>query len=316
MKFVITGASGHIGNNLVRMINERFPEARIVALLRRNVQKELFGAKCKQVIGDLLSEQFLRENISSDDIVIHCAAFIDMSDKQSFKTFEINFTMTKRICDICHVVGVTKFIYLSSVDAIYKAGNGGEIVEPKYYYPEKIEGFYGSTKALATSYVLKVMGEDATFNAGIILPSAVIGANDYKPSEVGGIIKRTLKGGLQFGIKGGYNFVGVLDVCSAILSLAVSEHRGQYIVAGENISVEELYMAINEYKGINRKPIILPTFIARLACPFIKVLTPLTIKALQEEHNYSSKRAMRHLCYKITPFKEVLKSTIDWLESH
>ena len=47
-RFVITGASGHIGNNLVRMTEKLFPEIKITALTRRTVGKELDGTKCTQ----------------------------------------------------------------------------------------------------------------------------------------------------------------------------------------------------------------------------------------------------------------------------
>ena len=45
MRFVITGATGHIGNNLVRLLNEKDPEAEIITLLRRKNPKELEGTE-------------------------------------------------------------------------------------------------------------------------------------------------------------------------------------------------------------------------------------------------------------------------------
>lgn len=70
MNFVITGASGHIGNNLVRMTEKRFPDIKVTALLRRDDCKELEGTRCEKVVGDICDREFLSENITGDDVVI------------------------------------------------------------------------------------------------------------------------------------------------------------------------------------------------------------------------------------------------------
>ncbi len=316
MRYIITGASGHIGNNLVRMINKTYPDAEVIALTRRKITRELNGARYTEAVGNLEDAEFISENIAEGDIVIHSAGVIDLTDKKQDEMHRINYLMTKLIVDICLTKNVKKFIYIGSVDAIYKDGKPDAITEPAEYFPDKMPTGYGRTKALATEYVLKLINEHPEFNAGIIMPTAVIGINDMKPSEAGKIIQGTLKGAPEFGIKGGYNFVDVRDVCKAILSLAESEGRGQYIISGEDVSVKELYEFINRYKGLKRKPMIIPNCIALLACPFVKILNKTMIEVLQEPHNYSSARAQKELGYKATPIDEVLRNTIDWHEKN
>ncbi len=316
MRYVITGASGHIGNNLVRMINERFPEAEVVALTRRKILNELSGTHCRQVVGDLGDEAFLRENIHEGDRVIHSAGLIDLSGRKRDEMLSVNYEMTRKISDVSREACVGKFVYIGSVDAIARNGSEESIGEPEDYYPEKHTDCYGETKAMASKYVLDAIKKHPDFRAGIILPSAVIGVNDMKPSEAGKIIRNTLKGKAQLGIKGGYNFVDVLDVCRAVISFCESDFRGQYIISGTNVSVRALYGAIDIYKGLKRRPIIIPTFLAYMACPFVKVLSPLMIKALQDVHNYSSDRAKRELGYCITPFEETVRRTVDWHEEN
>ncbi len=313
MRYVITGASGHIGNNLVRMINKIHPEAEVVALTRRNIGFELEGANCTQSIGDLNDIEFLKSNILEGDRVVHCAALIDLTNKKWDEMYRVNYLLTKNICDICRGVGVDKFVYVGSVDAIFNSGEG-EICEPEDYFPDKISDGYGKTKALACKYVLDTIKNHPKFNAGIILPTAVLGINDFRPSEAGKIIRGTLNGKAQFGIKGGYNFVDVLDVCRGILALLCSESRGQYIISGENVSVKELYLAIDEYKGLKKRPIILPTVIAIAAIPFVKTLTKMMIEVLQTERNYNGKRAQAELGITPTAFIDTLRATVDWHE--
>lgn len=241
-KYIITGATGHIGNNLIRYIQNNEPTAEITALLRSTTSL-LSGTQAEEKLIDFEDDAALSSCIPSDSILIHLAAVIDLSDKKSEEMERVNVELTKRLCRIC-LKNKAAFIYCGSVDGIYKSGN--EIItEPSDYFPEKIEGGYGKTKATAAKYILGVMNENPDFTCSIILPSAVMGINDYKPSEIGRIILDCIKGKPELGMNGGYNFVNVKDVCCAIHSAAVSGKSGQYIVSGENVTVRELYGLIN-----------------------------------------------------------------------
>ena len=312
MRFVITGGTGHIGNNLIRLISQKSPSDEIIALVRKRGNIALKGVNCKQVEGDF-SPSFLRENIIEGDVVIHLIGVIDLKNNKKEETEKINYLLTKDICQICQEKNVQKFVYVGSVDGIYKDGDG-EICEPEQYFSDKVEGNYAVSKAKASQYVLDVINNNENLNYAIALPSAEIGINDFKPSAVGKIINDCINGKAELGIKGGYNFVDVEDVADAIYKIAISSLRGQYILSGHNVTVEELYGEINKIKGFKKRPLIFPTWVAKLACPFVKVLNKITLKALQEPHNYSSEKAFKEFGYQTKDFKETLKNTIDWFE--
>jgi dihydroflavonol-4-reductase len=128
------------------------------------------------------------------------------------------------------------------------------------------------------------------------------------------VILDTLSGKAEFGIRGGYNFVDVRDVCLAAISLAHSNVRESFIISGHSVSVSELYRAINNARGFRRKPILIPMPLVKLFMPFIKVLNPITLKALTEDHDYSYKKSELLLGYKPRPFEETLNDTLDWFE--
>ena len=150
----------------------------------------------------------------------------------------------------------------------------------------------------------------------MVLPSAVIGVHDYKPSAVGRVVLNTLLKKPQFGLDGGYNFVDVQDVCKGIYSLIMSEKRDQFILSGENVSVKELYGFINRQKGWKKKPIIFPNWLVKFVAPFTSVLSPVTVKALCEPHRYSYRKAEQELGYHPTPIEKTLKETVEWFEEN
>ncbi|MBQ8885746.1 MAG: NAD-dependent epimerase/dehydratase family protein [Clostridia bacterium] len=316
MRYVITGASGHIGNNLIRTINALEPEAKIIALVRRKIERELSGTNCEQVQGDLLDESFLSENIREGDVVVHLACFIDLAGKSWAECYKVNYLLTKTLTDLCEKKRVKKFIFAGSVDGIYRTGKESVISEPEDYYPEKLAGNYGKTKAMAMAYLKHRIAENPAFNAAMVLPSAVIGVNDYKPSAVGKVLLGVLNGKAELGIPGGYNFVDVADVCNAIFTLFKTDRRGEYILSGHDVTVKELYMHVNRIMGWKKRPIIFPTFVAKLASPFVKMLNKETIRALNDPHNYSFEKAARELGYQPTPIEKTFENTVKWLDGH
>ncbi len=310
MTYILTGASGHIGNNMARYIREREPEADIAVLTRRQIDKELAGCRVIQIIGNLEDEAFLSSHIGEGDIVLHMAGFIDLTDKKQEETYRINYDLTRLLCDVCRKNKVKKFVYTGSVDGIPRPADGGVIAEPPFYDAEKVEGHYGKSKAMAMEYVRQACEAFPDFPCATVLPSAVMGGHDYKPSAVGGVIHRVLSGGAELGIPGGYNFVDVLDVCAGMYALCHSDMRGDFILSGHNVTVKELYAAINRHMGYRRRPIIFPVWLVRPFLPFVRVLNKITLKALCETHAYTSEKAKQAFGYSPTPFEETLQNTL------
>lgn len=132
-RYVLTGASGHIGNNLVRLINSEEPTSEIICLTRRPVERELAGTVCRQVVGDLSDPAFLQENIGEGDTVVHLACLIDLSGKKKDESFAINYTLTRSIADHCLKTGVHRLIYTGSVDGIARNNTDSVLREPETF---------------------------------------------------------------------------------------------------------------------------------------------------------------------------------------
>ncbi len=313
-RYILTGATGHIGNNFVRYLNEHEPNAQIAALVRTEHPTALQGCTVQCIKGDIANVDFLKAQIHAGDTVVHLAACIDLTDRKKEETFFLNCTVTQRICDLCRAVGA-RFLYVGSVDAIAKCGDtDAPIVEPDSFDASQIAGNYGKSKAQAAQYVLDTMRAHPDFSCAILLPSAVIGPHDYRPSAIGKVLCDTLRGKAEFAIRGGYQFVDVRDVCAALHALCRSDLRDCYIVSGQNVSVCELYEAVNRDRGIQKKPILLPNFLIWLCMPFVPVLNKITVKALREPHNYCCDKAKKALGFSPTPFAKTIHDTLDWFE--
>ena len=311
MAFIITGATGHIGNNLVKKLISLNKEVKVLV---RKIDKSIENLPIKYMVGNVFDFDFLNNNITSEDIVIHLAGIIDIKNKNKEQVFKINYEGANLITDICLQKNVKKYIYCSSVDAI-EMKKGSLVKEPDQINIDNIKGNYGKSKALATLYVKKIMKENPSFNASIVYPSAVIGPNDWKPSAIGKMIQDSIDKKMQFGIKGGYNFVDVDDVVDAIITLAESDFKDDYILSGEIVSVYKMYQLTNQAIGIKRRIPRLPMFLVWLGIPFVPYLSPIVFELLKTNPEYDCSKAIRDLNYQHTNFEKTIEKTVNWFKN-
>nr|HPK36632.1 NAD-dependent epimerase/dehydratase family protein [Oscillospiraceae bacterium] len=184
-RFVVTGATGHIGNNVARMLCGEHKD--IVLVVRRTDDEAIADLNTKLAVGNFSDPDFLDRLLTSDDIVIHCAGMIAITDENADEVMRVNYEGTKTLADICVKKRIKKFVYISSVDAIYKPDTCSPISEPSAFFPDKLDGIYGKSKAMATEYVLKLAKKNE-LNVSVVYPTAVIGPYDYKVSNVGQVI--------------------------------------------------------------------------------------------------------------------------------
>ena len=107
MAYVITGATGHIGNNLVRRLIQNNEDVKVLV---RRIDKSIENLNIKYCVGDIFNEDFLNQNIDPDDIVIHLAGIIDIKNKLKEETNKINYIGTVTITDVCIRKKVKKYI--------------------------------------------------------------------------------------------------------------------------------------------------------------------------------------------------------------
>lgn len=313
MAYIVTGATGHIGNNLVKTLLKQQEK---VVILARKIDRSIERLNVTYQIGPIFEKQFLESVISSEDIVIHLAGVIDIKNNQREQTMRINYEGTKTITDVCIQKKVKRYIYFSSVDAIYKenTSNRVSIAEPILMYPEKFKDNYSYSKALATQYVMVQRQKHPDVPINILYPSAVIGTNDFKPSSIGKVVQDIIQGKMQFGVKGGYNFVDVDDVVHATIVLCQKEVEGDFILSGQDVSVYELYEIVNQHLGRKKKTWKIPLWLVYMCIPFVPYLSRFVLKTINENHNYNNEKMVHLLATTPTSFDETIEKTIQFFK--
>jgi dihydroflavonol-4-reductase len=307
--YIVTGATGHIGNNVVRYLLSQNVNVRV--LIRRS-DESLEGLTIDKKISSSFDHDFLNAHINEHDIIIHCAAYIDLMNRDLMQTFRTNVQLTKRLIDVAKSKHC-RFIYLSSVDVIPKQKRG-LVKEPLVIDKTKNKSYYKTSKAVATNEVLRAIQHG--LNGMVLYPSAVVGIHDYKPSAAGREILHAMHHKILFSLHGGYNFIDVEDVSKSVYQASISSHNDHLIISGHDVTIRALYEKIEKITKSSKWIIPLPIFLVRLAILFSKKYSQMMISTIQENYHYDNSQMISLLHIHPTPLDETLGKTINWLKQH
>lgn len=322
--YIITGANGFLGNNIIRKLEqEKNSEIRAFVLKGESI-KSLENLKCKIYYGDVTKKESLAsvfENTEGKEVfVIHCAGIVYIKSKYNPLVYNVNVNGTKNIVD--KVLNINaKLVYISSVHAIPECD--GVITETVDFDPNRVEGLYAKTKAEAAKYVMDAV-KTKNLNACIIHPSGIIGPNDYGNSHLTELVKEVASGKLFACVKGGYDFVDVRDVADGVINACNKNTKGEcYILSNKYITIKELSDIICDCVKRKKINIVLPIWIAKIFALFFEIYynlkkqTPLFTKyslyTLSSNANFSNKKAKKELNFKNRDMIDTIKDTIKWI---
>jgi dihydroflavonol-4-reductase len=317
---LVTGATGHIGNVLVRELAARGETVRALILPGEDTSM-LDGLGVQQVEGDVLDPPSLRRAMQGVDLVFHLAGLISIMPGKDERVRRVNVEGTHNVLAAVRACGVRRLMHTSSIHAFHAAPGGDPIDERAPFDPLSCRGAYDRSKAEATLEVLAAAR--AGLDAVIVCPTGVIGPHDYRGSEMGAVVSFYARDLPPPGIPGGYDFVDVRDVARGMILAAERGRSGEcYILSGERISVMDLIHTIGAIRGRRVWRIRMPFGVARFAAVFTPLyyrlthtrplLTRYALETLVSNSHISSDKARRELGYTTRPLRETLVDTLKW----
>ena len=324
--YIVTGASGFLGNNIIRMLeHDDNAEVRAFVLNGESITS-LNNLKCSIYYGDVTKADTLNSIFDgsgdAEIFVIHCAAVVYIKSKYNSRVYDVNVNGTKNIVDKVLEYNA-KLIYVSSVHAIPEKSDGDLISEVSIFNPDDVVGLYAKTKAEAARYVMDSV-KDKGLNACIVHPSGILGPYDFSNSHLTALVSEIVRGKLPMCVKGGYDFVDVRDVAKGIIMACDKGKKGEcYIMSGEFVSIKKLADLVCDVVGKKRIKVVLPIMIAKIVAPFyemyynVKGKTPLFTKyslyTLSSNSNFSNEKAKRDLGFVNRNITDTVKDMVMWI---
>ena len=203
--WLVTGATGHIGNVLVRKLIERGEGVRAL-VLPNECCTSINGLKIETIEGDVLDTDSLLRSMHQVKGVFHLAGVISIMPGANELVRQVNVEGTKNILKAAEEVKVGKIIYTSSIHAI-KRVEAGVIDETLPYDADNPYGAYDRAKAEATLEVQQAARSG--LEAVIVCPTGVIGPYDFRGSLMGGVIREAAVSKPTLYVDGADDFVDV-----------------------------------------------------------------------------------------------------------
>lgn len=321
-RYIITGAGGHLGNTLLRILKNM--DVEVCALLLPREKAAVRADNIRYFRGDVCRpdtlEALFAGKPAEDVIVIHGAGIISISRHVTAPVYEVNVNGTKNMIEISLRHHVDRFVYVGSVHAIPELPAGRKIEEADKYSPDLVVGAYAKTKAEATQAVLDAVKDGLP--AVVVQPSGIIGPYDKGNNHLVQMVRDYMRGRITACVKGGYDFVDVRDVAQGCLLAAEKGRTGRcYILSGEYSTIRDLLNCVGKPYG--KKPLpLMPLFLARLAAPVNELIakrrgkrplyTAYSLYTLTSNSNFSKERAVHELGYCTRPLENTIRDTAAW----
>lgn len=323
IRYIITGAAGHLGSTIVMSLVK---ENRAVRGLILPLEKPVVSGT-EYITGNVLDVESLQALFQREKeerlVVIHTAGVVDVTGNMSRQLYEVNVTGTQNILKCCRKYKVDKLVYVSSVHAIPETNSTTFQTESRIFAPELVTGGYAKTKAQATQDVLDAATHGLP--AVVIHPSGIIGPYDNGRNHLVQMVLDFMEGRLPACVKGGYDFVDVRDVAEGCLLAADCGEPGEcYILSGAYHEVKELLDMVAPLCG-KRCPVVLPMPLARATEPILRfyaerqgrrpLYTKYSLDTLCSPARFSAQKAKNELGYTARDIQTTMQDTVAWLKT-
>lgn len=324
MMILVTGATGHLGNVLVRELISAGKKVRALVLPHED-RGALAGIDLEWSEGNILDPDSLNAALYGIEDVYHLAALVSISPGQENLLWRVNVSGTQNVLAACLRAGVRRVIYTSSIHALARPPEGVTIDESLPFDADNPAGAYDRTKAQASLDVQAAVRNG--LDAVIVCPTGVIGPFDFRRSEMGELILDWMKKKIGVITTGAFDFTDVRDVARGHLLAAEKGRAGEtYILGGERISLEQVYRLVkgctHTYAPLVRLPTPLALAGAKLAEWYYQAtqtrpkFTRYAIETVCSNSQISSDKARRELGYLPRSLADTVRDTVAWWQAN
>ncbi|GEJ46454.1 NAD-dependent dehydratase [Chryseobacterium sp. ON_d1] len=228
---LVSGANGHLGNNLVRFLLKQGVPVR-AAVRNINNRKPFEGLNCELVQADITDKaSFVKALQGVETFYSVGAAFKLWAKDPKKEIYDVNMRGTRNTIEAAAEAGVKRIVYVSSIAALdythlpTRESNGYNSDRRDMYYNSKNDG-----EKLAFELAAK-MGIELVS----VMPSAMIGSEAFLPLNVSyGILKLILNKKIPVDTRITLNWIDVKDVAEGCYLAAEKGRSGErYILANE-----------------------------------------------------------------------------------
>lgn len=319
MRAFVTGGTGFVGANLVRLLLERGYEIR--ALVRPDSNLAALQELEVEIVQGDLNDPDLCQKMGGCRVLFHVAAHYSLWQAEKEALYHSNVLGTRNILAAARQAKIERTVYTSSVAAIGVGRDGKAVDENHQSHIKSLIGHYKKSKYWAEQEAIRAC--QSGLEVVIVNPSTPIGPWDIKPTPTGEIILRFLRRQMPAYVNTGLNLIDVRDVAwGHLLAMERGKAGERYILGHQNLTLKDLLAQLAEITGLAAPQITLPFWLPltvawveeRLLAPLGKAPSiPLDgVRMSQQPMYYQATKAVRDLGLPQSPIPKALEDAVSW----
>jgi len=320
---VITGASGHIGGVLARVLADQGDPRQVRAIFREG-KGTAADLDIEWIGGDILDQESLVAAFSGAETVFHLAALVSMDPGRAEEIHTTNVSGTRNVVEAALRCGVRRLVHVSSIHAFNQYPLDEVLDESRGPADGPRNAAYDRSKAAGEKEIRR--GIDRGLDAVILNPTSVIGPFDGVPSYMGHVFLDLHRRRIPAQVAGGFDWVDVRDVVAATVAAETKARCGEnYLLSGGWDSVRNLALLSEQATGVPVSRFVVPLFVARLWAPFQVMLdrsqgrrplyTPAAVRVMSNSNRrISNAKARSELGFEPRPLADSVRDTYRWFD--
>jgi len=310
---LITGATGHLGNNLMRALAKKGRQVR--AGIHHSEKSEPFqGVEVEKVPLELLDRNAVREALKGVDIIYHAAAPNRIWDKKSERVFiQREKDATRNLLEEAKRAGVKKILFASSVFAAGVTASPDTPIDENSWYEGHHHPFF---KAKAESEKLALqLAKDHDLDLVSLLPGLMAGPYAYHKEEKLPLMMDFIQCMLRnyYKLIPDYHFP-IVDIRDVVDGMLLAEEKGKkgerYLLTADSLlSYEEIARTLGKGDQI----ILVPRKKAGKSRMVLQARLYALLKAMGNKEKWFSKQMVQTF-WGLTPYNDnsKAKKELDW----
>ncbi|MFP4136061.1 MAG: NAD-dependent epimerase/dehydratase family protein [Candidatus Acetothermia bacterium] len=245
MKFLVTGANGFVGSNLVKQLLREGYEVRVLIRESSNTVN-LEGVEAETVTGDIRNRSEMEDAVSGVDGVFHTAALYSFWSSNYEDFYETNVDGTRNVLNVAEEAGLERAVFTSTASLLAHSEDGKSLPGST----EQLPSDYKISKYFAERQALELEAE-SELDVVIASPTVPVGPGDYGPTPTGRMILEFLKGGMAGFVDMDFNIVDVEDVAEGhVLAMEKGESGKRYVLGNRNTNLSEVLQQLHRITGL------------------------------------------------------------------
>jgi dihydroflavonol-4-reductase len=253
MRAFVTGSTGLLGINLVRVLHQAGHEVWALARSKEKAQQTLGDMTARIVVGDIRKVAEFAPCLKGVDVVFHTAAYFREYYTPGDHSNAVELTNVKgtmELAQAAHAMGVGKMIHTSSAGIVGLQADGSPGDERTPPWPGVTSNLYLNSKRKVEPLLFKFAREKGFFVASA-LPAWMWGPHDVGPTPSGKLVYDALANKLPPMVPpGGSAVVDARDVAIAMLRIAQVGLSGErYILSGGFAELTDIVANLAAWTG-------------------------------------------------------------------